>query len=240
MCINTFRGGAIQNYYFTTMNKVKDDQLISYAYKNLNNLPSCDEYEKMILGMLYDCMNQKLLMTRNLAHEQAIDYGDIRLKNFDFDMEKHQKARYEFLSKIFGQCHSDSFIEPPFYVDYGCNVKLGHNFYANFNLTLLDCTLITFGDDVLIGPNVTFTTATHPTDPTLRSQGTEYATPISVGNNVWFGANIVVLPGVTIGDGAVVGAGSVVTKNVPAYTVVVGNPARVVKTLEPESKSESE
>ena len=98
--------------------------------------------------------------------------------------------------------------------------------------------MITFGDNVMAGPNVTFTTATHPTDPTLRLKGVEYAAPITVGNNVWFGSNIVVLPGVNIGDGAVIGAGSVVTKNVPAYTVVVGNPAKVLKTLTPEDNIE--
>lgn len=215
------------------MNTEINQPLVDYALSNLKNIPSCDEYKKMILGCPYDCNNKELHMARILSNERAIDYSDIRLKDFNFDVEKHHAARIEHLSTIFGSMTEETFIEHPFYVDYGCNVKLGKNFYANFNLTLLDCTLITFGDDVLLGPNVCFTTATHPTDPTLRKQAVEYAHPITVRNNVWFGANIIVLPGVQIGDGAVVGAGSVVTKDVPANTVVVGNPARVIKHLKP-------
>lgn len=132
---------------------------------------------------------------------------------------------------MFFKSAPDIYIEPPFYVDFGCNINFGANFYANFNATFLDCATITFGDNVLLGPNVTFTTAGHATDPQERLSGVEFAYPINVGSNVWFGANSYVLPGVTIGDGAVIGAGSVVTKNIASNCVAVGTPARVIKEL---------
>lgn len=213
-------------------------ELVDWAYANLLNLPRNEQYELMILGAPYDCMDKELWTARNLSTELAHDIASIRMKDYDYDLEKYYAGRYEYLKKLFGKVEPDVVVESPFYVDYGCNVKFGKKNYFNFNLTLLDCTLITFGDYVMAGPNVTFTTATHPTDPTMRKQGIEYAFPITVGNNVWFGSNIVVLPGVTIGDGAVVGAGSVVTKDVPAYSVVVGNPARVLKKLTPEDNIE--
>lgn len=207
-------------------------ELVDYAYANLQNLPKGIEYEKMILSVPYNCWDRTLHLARHLSHERALDYGSIRLKDYDFDIEKHAKARVEYLRTIFGKIEDDMFIEPPFNVDYGCNVSIGKGFYANFNLTLLDCTLIIIGDNVLVGPNVCFTTATHPSDPKQRLAGVEYAKPIKVGNNVWFGSNIVVLPGVTIGDGAVIGAGCVVSKDVPPNTVFVGVPGRVVKVME--------
>ncbi|KAF3993543.1 hypothetical protein FT663_00213 [Candidozyma haemuli var. vulneris] len=213
-------------------------ELVDWAYKNLSNIPRGEEYEKMISGVHYDCFNKELWLARNLSTEVALDYSNIRMKDHDYDFEKYYNARNAYLKKLFGKIEDDLVIEAPFYVDYGCNTKFGKANYFNFNLTLLDCTLITFGDNVMAGPNVTFTTATHPTDPTSRLKGEEMAFPISVGNNVWFGSNIVVLPGVNIGDGCVVGAGSVVTKDVPAYSVVVGNPARVLKKLTPEDNIE--
>lgn len=210
-----------------------DQQLVKYAHENLKNVPKSDEYDKMISLMPYNCFDKELWMRRNLAHELAIDYGAIRMAQYDYSFEKHQQARVNHLEKIFGNIQPDIFLEPPFYVDYGFNIKIGKGFYANFNLTLLDCTLIVIGDNVLVGPNCCFTTATHPTDPAQRLAGWEYAKPIKVGNNVWFGAGVNVLPGVTIGDGAVIGAGAVVTKDVPANTVAVGVPAKVVSHLTP-------
>ncbi|WEJ97630.1 hypothetical protein PSN45_005186 [Yamadazyma tenuis] len=208
-----------------------DQDLVAHAYANLNNLPKGREYEKMISSVPYNCWDPKLHMARHLSHEMALDYGNIRMKDHDFDISKHAAARLAYLKKIFGKIEDDMFIEPPFYVDYGCNVTIGKSFYGNFNLTFLDCTLITIGDNVMVGPNVCFTTATHPTDPHQRLAGVEYAKPITVGNNVWFGANIVVLPGVTIGDGAVIAAGCVVNRDVPANTVVAGVPGKVIKVM---------
>lgn len=210
-----------------------DQELVDYVYENFSNVPKSTEYEKMISSMPYDYSKQELMYHRLHSTELAADFGKIRLSDYDNDIEAHQAARHEYLSKIFGKIHKTAYLEPPFFVDYGCNIELGKNFYGNFNLTFLDCTVIKIGDSVLVGPNVCFTTATHPVDPTARANAVEYAKPIFVGNNVWIGAGVTVLPGVTIGDNAVVGAGSVVTRDVPANTVVVGIPAKVVKQLDP-------
>lgn len=156
------------------------------------------------------------MMARTLSHELAIDYGAIRIKDFDHDMDKYTKARNAHLSKIFGKIEPDMFIEPPFFVDYGCNISIGKGFYGNFNITFLDCTMIKIGDGVMVGPGACFTTATHPTDPAERAAGIEFATPIIIGNNVWIGANAVILPGVTIGDGVVIAAGSVINRDCPS------------------------
>ena len=122
-------------------------------------------------------------------------------------------------------------VTAPFYCDYGINITLGENFYSNYNLILLDGAKITFGDNVFIAPNCVFTTAAHPIDTQQRNQGLEIALPITVGDNVWFGANVTVLPGVTIGSDTVIGAGSVVTKDIPSGVVAVGNPCRVLREI---------
>ncbi len=115
--------------------------------------------------------------------------------------------------------------------DYGYNIEIGDNFYANHNLLILDANKVKFGDNVFIGPNCGFYTSSHPLDYTIRNKGLEYANPIIVGDNVWFGGNVVVLPGVKIGDNTVIGAGSVVTKDIPSGVVAVGNPCRVIKNI---------
>lgn len=122
-------------------------------------------------------------------------------------------------------------IEPNFYCDYGFNISLGKNFYANHNLVILDANKVEFGDNVFIGPNCGFYTAGHPLDYVSRNKGLEYAKPIKIGNNVWIGGNVCVLPGVTIGDNVVIGAGSVVTKDIPANCLVAGNPGKIIKKL---------
>lgn len=122
-------------------------------------------------------------------------------------------------------------IEQPFYCDYGYNIKVGNNFYANFNLVILDEASVTFGDNVFIAPNCGFYTAGHPIDAVERNKGLEYARPITVGDNVWIGAGVSVLPGVTIGDNCFIGAGSVVVKDIPPYSLAVGNPCRVIKAI---------
>lgn len=205
-----------------------DKDLVKYAYENLQNLPKGEEYEKMISSLPYNCYNDKLVMARTTSHEMAIDYGAIRIKDYEFDMEKFSKARHDHLLKIFGKIESDMFIEPPFFVDYGCNVSIGKKFYGNFNITFLDCTMIKIGDGVMVGPNVCFTTATHPSDPTERAAGIEFAKPITVGNNVWIGANAVILPGVTIGDDVVIAAGAVINRDCPSG-VWGGIPGRLLK-----------
>lgn len=190
------------------------------------------EYEKMLTGETYNSFDKDLILARTITSEIASEYADIKLSDHGYNIAKHQESRAEYLSNyLFFKSVSDIYIEPPFFVDFGCNINFGVNFYANFNATFLDCAPITFGDNVLLGTNVTFTTAGHATDPQERMDGVEFAYPINIGSNVWFGTNSIVLPGVTIGDGVVVGAGSVVTKDISNDCVVVGSPARVIKNL---------
>lgn len=127
----------------------------------------------------------------------------------------------------------DPWVEPPLAMDYGYNVKLGKNVFINFNSVFLDTCLITIGSRTLVGPNVSFYSGTHPLDPALRdgTRGPELGKEIHIGEDCWIGGNVVILPGVTIGKGSVVGAGSVVTKSVPDFTVVAGNPARVLRKI---------
>ncbi|KAK6205629.1 trimeric LpxA-like protein [Scheffersomyces amazonensis] len=210
-----------------------NEELVKYVRSNLKNLPKTIEYDKMISSAPYNCFDDELTTRRTLAHELALDYANVRMKDYGFDLKRHRQARSDYLSTIFGKIHDDIYLEPPFNVDYGFNTIIGKSFYGNFNITFLDCCLITIGDNVLVGPNVTFTTATHPTDPQLRYEGVEYSKPITIGNNVWIGSNAIILPGIVVGDGAVIAAGAVVSKDVPAYTVVAGVPARVIRESTP-------
>ncbi|KAK7683964.1 hypothetical protein QCA50_012940 [Cerrena zonata] len=206
-------------------------ELVQYAYANLQNLPKGQEYEKMILGVPYNAGDKTLNIRRVIAKELSFNYSQIRLKDCGMDLDNYQQYRYDYLKKVFGKVEEDVYIEPPFNVDYGSNVKLGKKFYANVNVTFLDCSLITFGDYVNVGPNCVFSSATHPTQPDQRLAGVEYALPISIGHNVWFGANITVLPGITIGNNAVIGAGSLVNKDIPDNAIAVGVPAKVIKIM---------
>lgn len=141
-------------------------------------------------------------------------------------------SRNVLLGELFGAVPVNCTIEPPFFCDYGTNIKLGKNVYMNFNCILLDCNVIEIGDNVMIAPNVQIYTAYHPLDATGRNSGSELAAPIKIGKNVWLGGNSTILPGVTIGDNAVIGAGSVVTRDVPENGLVVGNPAKLLKLIE--------
>lgn len=137
----------------------------------------------------------------------------------------------EILDELLGAIGTDSEIRPPFYCDYGYQLRIGARVFANFGLVALDVAAITIGDDVQIGPNVQLLTPIHPLDPALRLAHWEQAAPISLGDNVWLGGGVIVLPGVTIGANSVVGAGAVVTKDLAADVVAVGNPARVVRSV---------
>ena len=134
------------------------------------------------------------------------------------------------------QTEEEPFINPPFYCDYGNHIKVGKNFFANYNCTFLDVAAITFGDNCLLGPNVSIYTAGHPVHPHSRNSRYEYGIAVTVGNDVWLGGCTVICPGVTIGDGCVIGAGSVVTRDIPPYSIAAGNPCRVIRTITDEDR----
>ena len=182
------------------------------------------EKEKMLEGILYDANNNKdLIRERYEAKDKCFIYNNLKPSNLE--------KRKNIMKTILGKTKENFLIEQPFLCDYGYNIKIGENFYANHNLTILDAGKVQFGDNVFIAPNCGFYTAGHPLDYETRNKGLEYAKPIKVGNNVWIGGNVVVLPGVTIGDNCVIGAGSVVTKDIPENSVAVGNPCRVMKKI---------
>ena len=140
-------------------------------------------------------------------------------------------AAKDILAELLGSCAPDVEIRPPLYVDYGSHITIGAGTFINFNFTALDVAPITIGCDVMIGPHVQLLTPTHPVDPILRRAKWEAAQPITIGDNVWLGGGVIVLPGATIGENTVVGAGAVVTRDLPANVVAVGNPARIVREL---------
>lgn len=182
-----------------------------------------DEKEKMILGELYYANNEELIKERVKAKDLCYEYNNLK--------PSQEKERKELLNKLLGNAKENFLIEQPFICDYGYNIEIGENFYANHNLAILDCNKVKFGDNVFIAPNCSFYTAGHPLDVETRNRGLEYAKPIEVGNNVWIGGNVVVLPGVKIGDNVVIGAGSVVTKNIPSNVLAVGNPCKVIREI---------
>ncbi len=183
------------------------------------------EKEKMLAGMIYDANYDPQLMAERLdCKELCRDYNELRPKNM--------QARTELLHRLLGEVKGNLLIEQPFVCDYGYNISVGKNFYSNHNLVILDCAKVSFGDNVFIAPNCGFYTAGHPLEASERNKGLEYAQPITVGDNVWFGANVSVLPGVTIGDNCVIGAGSVVNKDIPANSLAVGNPCKVIRTID--------
>jgi maltose O-acetyltransferase len=144
---------------------------------------------------------------------------------------RQEPLRRRLLEQLLGSIGEDTAIRPPFYVDYGSNIRIGARCFANFGLTALDVADITIGDDVQIGPHVQLLTPTHPIEPEPRRSKWEAARPITIGNNVWLSGGVIVCPGVTIGDNTVVGAGAVVARDLPADVLAVGNPARVVREI---------
>ena len=155
-----------------------------------------------------------------------------RLYDFNSTRPSEQDKRVALLREMFAEIGEDCYIEPPFYANWGGrHVHFGARVYANFHLTLVDDTHIFVGDNTLFGPNVTVCTAGHPVQPELREQGYQYNAPVHIGRNCWIGAGAVILPGVTIGDNTVIGADSVVTRDIPSDVVAVGNPCRVLRLI---------
>lgn len=186
------------------------------------------EKEKAAQGMLYDANNDL-----QLQKEMYITRCNIYRYNSlpPWETEERERLIHSLLKMGQKGC-----IISPFYCDYGSNIEIGNNFFANTNLVILDGAKVTIGNNVFIAPNVGIYTAGHPLDVSSRNAGLEYAYPISIGNNVWIGAQVCILAGVTIGDNTVIGAGSVVTKDIPANVLAVGNPCRVIRQLTDEDK----
>ena len=187
------------------------------------------EKEKMLSGKPYKAFGGELLSERQFAKELIFDFNALR----PLEIEK----RNNIIKQLFGQTAEPFFIEPPFRCDYGYNISIGANFYANYNLTILDCAKVIIGDNVFIAPNVSLFTAGHPIHFEARSQEFEYAIPISIGSNVWIGGNVVINPGVTIGDNSVIGAGSIVTKDIPSNVIAFGNPCKIIRDIKEDDKN---
>lgn len=178
------------------------------------------EEEKMLEGIMYNAEDENLTKKLMNAKKLCQLYNSVDITSTE--------ERNEILKKLFSKTGEKFTIMPIFYCDYGFNIEIGENFYANHNLVILDANKVTFGDNVFIGPNCGFYTSGHPLDKDERKKG-EYAKPIKVGNDVWLGGNVCVMPGVSIGNNVVIGAGSVVTKNVPSNVIACGNPCRVIR-----------
>lgn len=140
------------------------------------------------------------------------------------------------IQELFGKADKSTFVNPPFYCDYGTNIEVGKNFFANYNCIILDNGKVKIGDNCLIAPNVSIHTAGHPLHPDIRNLGYEYGIDITIGDNVWIGGNVVICPGVHIGNNVVIGAGSIVTKDIPDWSLAVGNPCKVIRKITEEDK----
>ena len=180
--------------------------------------------ERMANGFIYDPADDSIMTEQVKCLEKLYEFNATRPQ----ELEK----RTAMLKDMFGSMGENCYIEPPLHANWGGkNVYVGSNFYANFNLTLVDDGDIYIGDKVLIGPNVTIATANHPVNPELRAKSWQYNKPVHIGNNVWIGAGSVLVPGVTVGDNSVIGAGSVVVKDIPANCVAVGNPCKPIREI---------
>jgi maltose O-acetyltransferase len=179
------------------------------------------EKEKMLAGLVYDATTPELIAELQNTREALHEFNMLR--------PSETQRMKEILKELLGNTGDDNFlINQPFRCDYGKQISIGKRFFANFNFTILDEAPVTIGDDCFIGPNVSIYTACHSTDPVERNTRQEWAKPVTIGNNVWIGGSVTILPGVTIGDNVTIGAGSVVTRDIPSNTVAVGNPCKVV------------
>jgi acetyltransferase-like isoleucine patch superfamily enzyme len=185
----------------------------------------------------YDSFVPELAASRFKARAWCNRYNTYFPPPEAVELQSHEalaKLRMTWLRELIGATKGDEiFIEPPFNVDYGCNISFGERFYANFGLTILDCGIVKIGDRVMFGPNVSIYAATHETDVQSRRDNIEYAKPVVIGDDCWIGGQVVILPGVTIGKGCTIAAGAVVSRDIPSWSVAMGQPAKVVKTVKP-------
>ena len=195
--------------------------LLSMEETPSEDSPEARVWDDMVSGREYDATHPYLLERLNATKDRIWEYNKMRPSML--------KERNELLRGLLGKSDGDTFINQPFYCDYGSNIRGGRRFFANFNFTVLDEAPVTVGDDCFIGPNVSIYTACHSTDPVERNSRREWAKPVTIGDNVWIGGSVTILPGVTIGSNVTIGAGSVVVKDIPDGCVAVGNPCRVVK-----------
>lgn len=182
------------------------------------------EREKMLGQMLYDADHDEELLQRRLRAKELC----YRFNGLSPLEEEQQRA---LLRELLGRTGAQFCIMPSFWCDYGDQIEIGENFFSNHNLVILDCARVRFGDNVMVGPNCGFYTAQHPIDAALRRRGLEWAYPITVGDDVWFGGGVQVMPGVTIGSDVVIGGGSVVVSDIPSHSVAAGNPCRVIRPI---------
>jgi maltose O-acetyltransferase len=180
------------------------------------------EYEKMLAGELYDASDKQLMEMRIKARAWMEQYNHTGY---------NKPLRENLLKAQFGKLGKNVDIQTPFFLDYGCHIEVGDNFYANFNCVFLDCNYIKMGNNVFLGPNVQVYAAYHPVVAAERIKGPELAKSIIVGDNVWIGGSSILCAGITIGENTTIGAGSVVTKDIPSNVLAVGNPCRVVRKL---------
>lgn len=188
-------------------------------------------------------MNQKERMIAALPYKAWLDGLEeermsCKQKIYDFNLlpPNEYKKIPDILKSLLGKVGKNTWIEPPFHCDYGWNIEIGENFFANYNLVILDVGKVKIGSNVQIAPNVSIYTAGHPIHPESRNSGYEYGIPITIGDNVWIGGNSVILPGVTIGNNVVIGAGSIVSKDIPDNMIAVGNPCKIIRKITDEDK----
>ena len=182
------------------------------------------QYERMVKGLVYDPSDEEIM-------NEQFPYQD-KLWEFNKLSPSDVEAKMKYMKENFAECGESNYIELPFRANWGGHhVHFGSHVYANFNLTLVDDGHIYIGDRVMIGPNVTIATANHPINAELRLKALQYNRDVHIEENVWIGANVVVVPGVTIGKNSVIGAGSVVTKDIPANVVAVGNPCKILREI---------
>lgn len=182
-----------------------------------------NQKERMLAGLPYQAWKDGLAEERLECRKKVYQFNHL-------DPENQEEAD-RLLREIFGKVGENIGVEPPIHFDYGKNTEVGDNFFANFNTVILDVAKVTIGKNVMFAPNVSIYTAGHPVHPDSRNSGYEYGIPVTIGDNVWIGGNTVILPGVHIGNNAVIGAGSVVTKDIPDNVIAAGNPCRVIREI---------
>ena len=182
------------------------------------------QYERMVKGLIYDPGDSKIMDEQVPWQDKLWEFNQLKTSDYD--------KKQAYMKEVFAECGEGCYIELPFRANWGGHhLHLGSGVYANFNLTIVDDGHIYVGDDVMFGPNVTIATANHPIDPLLRRKQLQYNKDVHIGNLVWIGAGVIICPGVSIGDNTVIGAGSIVTKDIPSDVVAYGNPCRAIREI---------